>query len=486
MLYQEYRPNKFEDMVGQEYTSTILKNQVSTGNIAHSYLFCGTRGTGKTSSSRIFAKAINCEHPQNGEPCGECDSCKAIEKSQSLDVIELDAASHNGVDDIREITAKMQYSPQSKYKIFIIDEAHMLSKSATNAFLKSLEEPPAHVVFILATTDPQQLPITIISRCQRFDFKRISVPKIIERLKYVCMEEKINLDSSILELIAKVSDGAMRDALSILEKIISIPENERNEKNIAQLLSVTGFDTISKLIESIIMKNTFEAIKILNELDGQGQDFNLFIKDIILYLRNLMILSSNGPEEIIAATKEDISVMKRLVALTDAENIISLLELVQNAEANLKWNGNSKIALETVAIKFKSSSSNTQNKEIIELKKMISNMLSRNINIDNQQHVLNQNQANGKNVNSENVVSNINSNLNPIAIAKEKTLKVIIENNKKNFAEALKNSKIYIQKNMLLFKAASLDEQKCLIKNTNNLKVAFSKYLNREMIIQIQ
>lgn len=471
MLYEKYRPAKFQDLVGQEYTSSILKNQISTCKIAHSYLFCGTRGTGKTTSARIFAKAINCTNPKNGDPCGECPSCKAIENRKSMDVIELDAASHNGVDDIREITNQMQYAPaQGKYKIFIIDEAHMLSKSAVNAFLKSLEEPPNHVVFILATTDPQQLPITIISRCQRFDFKRISVNKIILRLKTVLLEEHQALDDDILELIAKTADGAMRDALSVLEKILSLKENDRTIDNISKLLSMNGFELINKLVQNIISYNIFNTLSLLNALDNEGQDFSVLIKDMIKYVRNLMILSSNGPESIIAATREDIENMKQIVVNTTTDKTIELLELLQSAENNIKWNGNSKVALETVAIKFQQYKEDDISKELQELKNMILRLQSIPAAIK-------------PNIPQESPNPN---KPNPVALAKKQVVDMSAKYNKNDFAAALDTSKIFMKDNILLFQSNSSENKNILETNKNNLIKGFSKYLQRELVIEIK
>ena len=226
-LYREWRPATFEDLVGQEHITTTLKNQILNNKAAHAYLFCGTRGTGKTSTAKVMAKALNCLDLQDGEPCNECEMCKKINEGLAIDVTELDAASNNGVDKIREIIDDVQYPPQeAKTKVYIMDEVHMLSIGAVNAFLKTLEEPPSNVVFILATTDPQKLPITILSRCQRFDFKRISKEKVIGRLRRIVTEKGVFADDKSLDLIARVSDGAMRDALSILDQAISMGDNK--------------------------------------------------------------------------------------------------------------------------------------------------------------------------------------------------------------------------------------------------------------------
>ena len=222
-LYREWRPQTFDEVVGQEHITLTLKNQMKNNRIAHAYLFCGTRGTGKTSTAKIFSKAVNCLNPQDGEPCNECEMCKKISAGLSIDVSEMDAASHNKVDDIRDLIEEVKYPPQEgRYKVYIMDEAHMLTQGAVNAFLKTLEEPPENVIFILATTDPQKLPITILSRCQRFDFKRIKSDDILGRLIKITKEQGIFGDNKSLKLIARMSDGAMRDALSILDQAISM------------------------------------------------------------------------------------------------------------------------------------------------------------------------------------------------------------------------------------------------------------------------
>ena len=254
-LYREWRPKTFNDVVGQEHITTTLKNQILNNRIAHAYLFCGTRGTGKTSTAKVFAKALNCLNLKEGEPCNKCEMCRKINEGLAIDVTELDAASNNGVDKIRDIIDDVKYPPQeSKYKVYIMDEVHMLSAGAVNAFLKTLEEPPNNVIFILATTDPQKLPITILSRCQRFDFKRISNEDIIKRLKVVCNESNIEITDSALNIIAVLSEGAMRDALSILERCIQDGENKIDEDKINP-------NEILKLYPSLIphpiVKNVF-------------------------------------------------------------------------------------------------------------------------------------------------------------------------------------------------------------------------------------
>ena len=252
-LYREWRPKTFHDVVGQDHVTITLKNQINSDRIAHAYLLCGTRGTGKTSTAKILAKAVNCLNSDHGEPCNECEMCIKINAGTAIDVTELDAASHNGVDNIRDIIEDVAYPPQeARYKVYIIDEVHMLSIGAVNAFLKTLEEPPSNIIFILATTDPQKLPITILSRCQRFDFKRIKSADIFERLRKIVSKQGISIEDNSLKLISRISDGAMRDALSILDQAISMNEGKVEYDSVIDMLGLVTNESLTKLSDSII------------------------------------------------------------------------------------------------------------------------------------------------------------------------------------------------------------------------------------------
>ena len=271
-LYRQYRPKTFDELLGQNHVTTILRNQIEKENIGHAYLFSGTRGTGKTSAAKIFSRAVNCLNPIDGNPCNECQNCKGIVDETIMDVIEMDAASHNSVDDIRELKEKIVYSPSRvKYKIYIIDEVHMLSKSAFNALLKTLEEPPKHLIFILATTEPEKLPQTILSRCQRFDFKRITKKDIVLNMKNILKDIDIEIEDDVLNLIARNSDGAMRDALSLLEKCISFSKDKIEYEDAISVLGIVNKNLIFEFIENIKDKNLEKALMSIDGIIQNGK-----------------------------------------------------------------------------------------------------------------------------------------------------------------------------------------------------------------------
>ncbi len=287
VLYRKYRPDNFDNVVGQDYTVTMLKNAIDSGKNAHAYIFTGPRGTGKTSSAKIFAKALNCEHPVNGNPCNECESC--LNFKDNPDIIEIDAASNNGVDEIRELINNVKLVPtSSKYKVYIIDEVHMLTASAFNALLLTLEEPPSHVVFILATTDIQDVPITILSRCQRFDFKPINKDVIVDRLKYICNEEKIKITDEALEEIALISAGGMRDALGMLDQLSS-DDNEITLDLVSNYFGSVSTEKINKLLTSISNNNINEFLDILGNIKESGTNYSVFVEKLIDSLRKVAI-----------------------------------------------------------------------------------------------------------------------------------------------------------------------------------------------------
>jgi DNA polymerase-3 subunit gamma/tau len=351
-LYREWRPKVFSDVIGQEHITTTLINEIKAGRIGHAYLFSGTRGTGKTTCAKIMAKALNCIDLRDGEPCNVCHMCRKIDSGLSLDVIEQDAATNNKVDDIRELVDEVQYPPhEGKYKVYILDEVHMLSTGAVNAFLKTLEEPPSHVVFILATTDPQKLPVTILSRCQRFDFKRIRYEEIGKRLRLIADKKGIYAEDKSLELIARVSDGAMRDALSMMDQAISMGEGKLDYEEVLDMLGLSGTENLFRISEAILKKDVRSAIQILDEVVDGGKDPYSFTKDLVLHFRNILVGKiMPDPEQVIDMTREDIELLKVQGDLAGNEMITKAIRLLQEAEEQAKFSKQSRIYLELAII----------------------------------------------------------------------------------------------------------------------------------------
>lgn len=353
-LYRRFRPKTFDDVVGQEHITRVLKNQILNDNIAHAYLFSGTRGTGKTSTAKIFARAVNCIDNNTGNPCNACEVCRSILDDNIMDVVEMDAASNNSVDDIRDLKEKVKYPPsKGRYKVYIIDEVHMLSKGAFNALLKTLEEPPSHLIFILATTEPQKLPATILSRCQRYDFKRITVKEIVTTMKNICDELNIEVEERGLQLIARNSDGAMRDALSILDQCISFADEKVSYEYILELLGTVNSDIIFDMTDSIIEKDLEKSLKTVDELIIIGKDIHQFIKDMINHFRNLMVSkASDKLNDIIDGTEETIERFKIQSQNIELSRIIAIIKLLSEAEVNSKWSSEPRIILETTIMKM--------------------------------------------------------------------------------------------------------------------------------------
>ncbi|MCI9070237.1 DNA polymerase III subunit gamma/tau [Clostridium sp.] len=366
-LYREWRPRTFNDVVGQEHITTTLKNQILNNRIAHAYLFCGTRGTGKTSTAKVFAKALNCLDLKDGEPCNECEMCKKINEGLAIDVTELDAASNNGVDKIRDIIDDVKYPPQeARYKVYIMDEVHMLSAGAVNAFLKTLEEPPNNVIFILATTDPQKLPITILSRCQRFDFKRINNSEITARLRKIVNEQNVLADEKSLNLIARVSDGAMRDSLSILDQAISMGNGNVDYCTVISMLGLVTNEHLFKLANAVIQRSVEKGIEIIEEVIYSGKDIYLFIKDLIAHYRNLLMVKvTNNPEEVLDMSEENIALIKEQGARLRAEEIMRCIRILQEAENNAKLSKQARLYCELAVIKMCKIEYDTSNEVIL-------------------------------------------------------------------------------------------------------------------------
>ena len=349
-LYRKFRPLNFSEMVGQEHITRTLRNQVIEQRVGHAYLFNGGRGTGKTSAAKILARAVNCLNPKDGEPCNECEICKAILSGSLTDVVEMDAASNNSVEDIRAIRDEVNFLPtRAKYRVYIIDEVHMLSTGAFNALLKTLEEPPEHVKFILATTEPQKLPATILSRCQRFDFKRISTQDIIKRLGIICKESNIQISKEALELISILSEGAMRDAISILERCAAEQTEEINEDKVRDLVGIPKITYINKLAKGIINKEPEEAINIVNTILEEGKDIDNFLWELIKYIKDILVYKSTSKLEVY--NQEEIKNIKELADSTDKERLLRLIYELSELANNIKWSSQKAIMFEAGIIK---------------------------------------------------------------------------------------------------------------------------------------
>jgi len=353
-LYRKFRPLNFKEMVGQDHITRTLKNQIINNRVGHAYLFNGGRGTGKTSAAKVLARAVNCLTPQDGEPCNECEICKAALSGALTDIVEMDAASNNSVEDIRQIRETVNFLPsQAKYRVYIIDEVHMLSTGAFNALLKTLEEPPAHVKFILATTEPQKLPATILSRCQRFDFKKISNEYIIKRLEIICKESNIDITVEALKLIAILAEGGMRDAISILERCIQDGETHITEEKIKDLVGIPKLVQINKLVESIINYNPTEALKVSEEIIAEGKDIVNMLWETIKYIKDILIYKTSGDIDIY--TEEEKLQINELIQNVSTERLIKIISELSELENNLKWSNQRTLLFETGIIKLSSN-----------------------------------------------------------------------------------------------------------------------------------
>ena len=354
-LYRKFRPQEFADVKGQEHIVTTLKNQIKADRIGHAYLFCGTRGTGKTTIAKIFAKAVNCEHPVDGSPCGECASCKAIAAGSSMNVIEIDAASNNGVDNIREIREEVAYRPtEGKYKVYIIDEVHMLSIGAFNALLKTLEEPPSYVIFILATTEAHKIPITILSRCQRYDFRRISIETISDRLMELMEKENVEVAERAIRYIAKAADGSMRDALSLLDQCIAFYLGQKlTYDHVLEVLGAVDTEVFSKLLRKVLAEDVAGAISQLEELVIEGRDLGQFVNDFTWYLRNLLLLKgSDDMEEVLDMSSENMALLKEEARLVEADVLMRYIRIFSELSNQVKYSSQKRILIEIAIIKL--------------------------------------------------------------------------------------------------------------------------------------
>lgn len=387
-LYRRFRPMKFSEILGQEHITQTLRNQIIANRVGHAYLFTGCRGCGKTSSAKVLARAVNCLNPQNGEPCNECEICKAALDGSLTDIVEMDAASNNGVDDIRAIRDEVNFLPTlAKYRVYIIDEVHMLSAGAFNALLKTLEEPPKHVKFILATTEPQKLPATILSRCQRFDFKKISAENIIKNLKNICKECKIEYDDGALNLIAELSEGAMRDALSILERCAQDGENKISEEKIKELVGIPKTVYIANIIESIINYDANKALIETKNIIDDGKDPANILFELVKYTRDLMLLKTTGNISNVY-NKNDIELMKAQISKSSDERLLKIIYSLSELENDIRYSSQKNIVFQVGVMKLCTKETMSLEERIEKLEKSLPDLektLSTNIakNVEN-------------------------------------------------------------------------------------------------------
>lgn len=356
-LYRKWRPKKFEDVIGQEHITETLKSEVSSGRVSHAYLFVGSRGTGKTTCAKIFSRAVNCLSPTNGDPCDICEVCKEIQDENALDVIEIDAASNNSVDNIRSMREEVMFTPaKCKYRVYIVDEVHMLSTGAFNAFLKILEEPPKHIIFILATTEIHKIPSTIISRCQRFNFSRISEKHISERINFICHQEKIQIEQSAAELIAKSADGGMRDAISILDQCANSCSGNITLNKVEQILGVTSSEYVQEFAKNILNGSCLKSINLLDQLHKESKNMRKLCEEILEKFRTIMIESLNNSGDSVPLNK-----------------VLKILDILQNAYQNISNGSKPKLEMEIAFAKL-CITTDTKKEAAFELDNQISNI----------------------------------------------------------------------------------------------------------------
>lgn len=356
-LYRKYRSKTFDELYGQDAVVASLKNQVKNNEISHAYIFQGTRGTGKTSAAKILSRAVNCLHPVDGNPCNECENCKRILNESVLDVVEMDAASNNGVDDIRDLKDKVIYPPQVlKYKVYIIDEVHMLSKGAFNALLKILEEPPRHLIFILATTEIEKIPATILSRSQKFNFKRISVEDIEDNLKRITELEGKSCDDEVFTLIAKTADGAMRDALSVLDQLLTKNKDHIKLEDAMEVLGISSSDLLFSLSSAMIKRDINSSLDVIDEIYREGVDFNTLASQILSHFRDILLVKTlSNPKKIVYTTY--LKEFQNLAGSLELEDLLDIIEVLKELALEIKYADNKRVVFEMNAVKICSRSS---------------------------------------------------------------------------------------------------------------------------------
>ncbi len=451
-LYRRFRSKNFDELVGQQHVVSTLKNQILSGNLAHAYLFCGIRGTGKTSTAKILARAVNCTNNTDGNPCNECEICKSILDDTNMDVIEMDAASNNGVENIRDLRDKVAFLPtRCKYKVYIIDEVHMLSKSAFNALLKTLEEPPAHLIFILATTEPQKIIPTVLSRCQRFDLKRITTDDMVLNMKQICEKIGVDAEEKALRLIAFNSDGAMRDALSILDRCLTHNTKEVLLEDVNELLGTLSFDSIVGICGNIVEKNIKNTMILISEVLDRGKEITLLIEECITYFRNLLILkSTNSTNNLIRISEDNAEELKKRIDSISIEEIVVIIKKLSDLLNETKRASNPRIIFEAGIIGLLESKSETNEalvKRIEELEKLVASGAMTN-NTQSTQRSSSQtstkisNTVPTKKTVVEPQVKRLQPTLNQNVVGSDSEAEARLINNRNEFLQAVKSSNI--------------------------------------------
>lgn len=477
-LYRKFRPLTFSEMVGQEHITKTLRNQITANRVGHAYLFNGSRGTGKTSAAKVLARSINCLNPKDGEPCNKCEICKGAINGSLTDIVEMDAASNNSVEDIRSIREEINFLPtKAKYRVYIIDEVHMLSTGAFNALLKTLEEPPEHVKFILATTEPQKLPATILSRCQRFDFKRISNEDIKKRLKIVCKESKLEITEEALNIIAVLSEGAMRDALSILERCIQDGENKIDEDKVKDLVGIPKITFVHSITESIIDYNVDEALKNMDIVLDEGKDITNLLWEIIKYIKDILVYKVSGKLELYSEAETE--KIKEIAEKISKEKLIQLVYELSELENDIKWSTQKTIMFQAGIIKLCNKQAEISN-NIEERVEKIEKYLKSGKAINNQQVNMQASYNNSGYVQNSQSRTTINTqsqsqanNVSKKTVNKTNTVKKFSNKSEEYWPEIVndlkQNGKIVLYTNLMNTKAVELNDMTVGIQFPNGM-----------------
>lgn len=490
-LYRKFRPIGFEDVKGQEHIVKTLTNQIKANRVGHAYLFCGTRGTGKTTIAKILARAVNCEHPVNGSPCNECPTCQAILNQTSMNVIEIDAASNNGVNNIRDIIDEVQYSPtEGKYKVYIIDEVHMLSAGAFNALLKTLEEPPSYVIFILATTEVHKIPITILSRCQRYDFRRISIDTITDRLKELMDKEQVQVEEKALRYVAKAADGSMRDGLSLLDQCIAFYYGELlTYDKVLEVLGAVDTEVFQKLLELLLAGKPVEVMELVEELIIKGRDLSQFVVDFTWYMRNLILLkSSDLAEEMIEVSSENLTEMKDMAEQVEMDTLMRYVRIFSDLSNQIKYSTQKRVLVEVACIKLCKPEMETDYTSLLERLRLIEKKLEEGIVVKQTSGMQQEKQTSGVDVEQPQEPPKVLMEALPEEVRQvAANWNNIVKDMDGLLQQMLKQAVLTVNEGNALVLAFSEDMYKSFVEketSMNAIKEAIAEFINKEVTIQ--